>query len=155
MMISDGEKWGKTVWVNDREKGKDSQARWHEYVNAQNSAFHNAPTFIIKPTTSILEWALSFAKAFRRFITITSFFIGKLLIPMGVVRSISPPSMSQMLSPEKPLVIVVSPVFDLWNFGSSFDDSSDSSCCFWMITRPVMMMRQRSTQMVTEMMRYR
>jgi hypothetical protein len=44
---------------------------------------------------------------------ITSFFADMLPIPIGVVRSMSPPSISQMLSPEKPLVIVVSPVFDL------------------------------------------
>ena len=44
---------------------------------------------------------------------LTSHFDGKLEMAMGVVRSISPPSISEILSPEKPLVIVVSPVLDL------------------------------------------
>lgn len=96
-----------------------------------------------------------FPLATFKLITITSFFIGKLLIPMGVVRSISPPSMSQILSPENPLVIVVSPVLDLWNFGSSLEETSASSCCFWIMIRPVMMIRQSRTPIVTEIMRYR
>jgi hypothetical protein len=44
----------------------------------------------------------------------TSPFDGKFdVMAMGVVKSISPPSISEMLSLEKPFVIVVSPVLDL------------------------------------------
>lgn len=146
MMISDN---GKKKGGEREEQRFISTMTW---IRQHRNELDKTETFIIGISAL---FPVSSDVSFCKPITFTSFFTGRLLMPIGDVRSISPPSMSQMLSPEKPLVIVVSPVLDLWNFGSSFDESSASSCCFWMMMRPVMMMRQSRTPIVTEMMRYR